>query len=1252
MTNYVMDMTVWAVFTSWMLQHAAQGSCPMGFFGYLCQYACHCQYGAACHSVTGECFEDCEFGWSGKPTCQIQNVALDKVTLQDGHNTSVLAVDGVREQNGSTGRCTRAYSTTNVFRVKWYVDLGREYHIKQIKIYFRNDEPYNEGRRKGVRVYVSNTPMFTNGALCYTSQIQSNKFFTPPDILTLNNCTHKARYVTIYNQRPMVNPAACPKTDYSCWANLEICEVEVNACAFGTYGPYCENQCNCKGETCDPETGLCLSGCSEGRMGPKCDQDCPSGLFGENCANFCGYCLNGEACDPVSGKCPGSKCEAGWEGPMCKQECKKYKYGAACQYDCGNCLNLKDCEKTSGICKEGCHSSWYGPNCNYSCPIGTYGGACDKICGNCADSAPCHSTTGACPNGCHPGYMSDRCDMQCPRFTYGKGCFQRCGNCANGATCNHVTGACPEGCMPGYTGNKCDKVCETGFYGDSCQLPCNSCRDLKCHHVTGQCIDNCQPGWKNLPFCDQKCTPGMFGDQCINICGPCKDNQPCDHVTGDCADGCQPGWRGVQCSETCPLNTYGDQCLSKCGHCVGNITCNPEDGVCPEGCRDGYIGNKCVSTKSEQMAPMTAVIGGTAGGAVFAVLLVILAVILIKKRKEKNQGRPAVDLNMNAQYANVMFGNLDELDNRSFRISASSAVYYNLDIERGIHINQLNEYIHTLEANPEKYQTQFDELKDCPRFLHVEGQKKENKTKNRFLTTFPYDHSRVVLTFMKDRSGSDYINANYIDSMEERKKYIATQGPKINTIIDFWRMVWQENVHQIIMLTNIIEDGKVKCEHYWPESDEPLILGDLDIRLQSDKHFASYSIRQMTLSYEGETRRIHQFHFTGWPDHGIPETLELVHFLKRVQSSEFYDQSPMLVHCSAGVGRTGTFIALDSLHQHGLKIQFVEILGYIKRMRECRMSMIQNVDQYRLLHFALLEAFTYRETSVPQAEFMDYYKKICRQKPRLLYEEFQILNDSKPKYVSMDWTAAITDENQLKNQSSAVLAVDQFRPYLNTYVPGTNDYINAVIIPSLKPDMDYVITQSPLPATIVDLWRLVYDHDIDVIVSLNSPVDEKEKSATWWPSDGDTACYGPLYVRTASTEQQNQGCLSRFIQIFKKGSGETRGLTSFHLSGWPEERETPKTFQTTLSVVREVQQTITSTSRILVMCKNGAKCSGLYCALSLILDRIKLEDQVDVFHTVRKLQIRRPQFIQSIEQYSWLYDAVAELLNTAVYGNL
>lgn len=68
-----------------------------------------------------------------------ENVALDKVTLQDGHNTSVLAVDGVREQNGSTGRCTRAYSTSNVFRVKWYVDLGREYHIKQIKIYFRND---------------------------------------------------------------------------------------------------------------------------------------------------------------------------------------------------------------------------------------------------------------------------------------------------------------------------------------------------------------------------------------------------------------------------------------------------------------------------------------------------------------------------------------------------------------------------------------------------------------------------------------------------------------------------------------------------------------------------------------------------------------------------------------------------------------------------------------------------------------------------------------------------------------------------------------------------------------------------------------------------------------------------------------------------------------------------------------------------------------------------------------------------------
>nr|XP_022318789.1 uncharacterized protein LOC111121708 isoform X2 [Crassostrea virginica] len=1223
MTNYLLDMTVWTVFTSWMVQHAAQGSCPMGFFGYLCQYACHCQYGAACHSVTGECFEDCEFGWMGKPTCQIQNIALDRTTRQDGHNTSVLAVDGVREQNGSTGRCTRAYSTSNVFRVKWYVDLGREYHIKQIKVFFRNDEPYNESRRKGVRVYVSNTPVFTNGALCYTSQLQNNKFFTPPDILTLNNCTHKARYVTVYNQRPMVNPAACPQTDYSCWANLELCEVEVYACAFGTYGPNCEHQCNCKGDTCDPETGLCPSGCSEGRMGPKCDQDCPSGLFGENCANFCGYCLGGEACDPVSGKCPDGRCEPGWEGDRCKQECKKYKYGDACQFDCGNCLGLKDCEKASGICQEGCHSNWYGPKCNFSCPIGTFGGACDNVCGNCADSAPCHSTTGACPDGCQPGYMSERCDIKCPRFTYGKGCFQRCGNCANGVTCNHATGMCPEGCMPGYTGERCDKVCEIGFYGENCQLPCNSCRDLKCHHVTGQCIDNCRPGWKNLPFCDQMCTPGMFGDQCINICGPCKDNQPCDHVTGECSNGCQAGWRGAQCSETCPLGTYGDQCLSECGHCVGNSTCNPEDGACPEGCRDGYIGDKCVSTKSEQAAPMTAVIGGTAGGAVFAVLLVVLAVILIRKTKEKSQANTTIDQNMNAQYANVMFGNLDELDDRSFRISASSAVYYNLDIERGISIHHLNDYIRSLEAEPEKYQTQFDELKDCPRFLHVEGQKKENKTKNRFLTTFPYDHSRVVLKFQRDKNGSDYINANFIDSMDERKKYIATQGPKTNTVADFWRMAWQEGVHQIIMLTNTIEDGKIKCETYWPEVEEPLTIGDVVVCLKSAKHFANYSIRQLTLSFEGEGRTIRQYHFTGWPDHGIPETLELVHFLKQVQSCEYYGQGPMLVHCSAGVGRTGTFIALDALYRHGQRIQFVEILGYIKRMRECRMSMIQNVDQYRLLHFALLEAFTYRETSVPLAEFMDYYRTTCREKPRLLYEEFQTLNDSKPRYVSMDWTAAITDENQLKNQSSAVLAVDQFRPYLNTYVPGTNDYINAVIIPSLQPAVDYIITQSPLPATIVDLWRLVYDHDIDVIVSLNS--SDEEKSAKWWPSEGQTECYGPLYVRAVSTEALPQCFTSRFIQIFKKKDMEVS--VAFHRFD-------------------------------LILCdmvsfsRDGAKCSGLFCALSLVLDRVKLEGRIDVFHTVRKLQIRRPQIVQSIEQYSWLYDAVVEQLNTAVYGNV
>ncbi|KAJ8305723.1 hypothetical protein KUTeg_016268, partial [Tegillarca granosa] len=179
----------------------------MGFFGFLCQYQCHCQYGAACDSFSGSCFGECEAGFTGKPTCQIENVAYGRETHQEGSvlDTSSLAVDGNIDQDGSKQKCSWAFNRYNPFLTQWHVDLGSSYNVNSIQIYFRNDGKW---KSKTYRM------------------LEDENFGFPPELLVLRNCSAKGRFLIITNQRPWSNdPSNCPSTLYSCWAHIEICEV-------------------------------------------------------------------------------------------------------------------------------------------------------------------------------------------------------------------------------------------------------------------------------------------------------------------------------------------------------------------------------------------------------------------------------------------------------------------------------------------------------------------------------------------------------------------------------------------------------------------------------------------------------------------------------------------------------------------------------------------------------------------------------------------------------------------------------------------------------------------------------------------------------------------------------------------------------------------------------------------------------------------------------------------------------------------
>ncbi|XP_074659855.1 tyrosine-protein phosphatase non-receptor type 7-like [Tubulanus polymorphus] len=232
--------------------------------------------------------------------------------------------------------------------------------------------------------------------------------------------------------------------------------------------------------------------------------------------------------------------------------------------------------------------------------------------------------------------------------------------------------------------------------------------------------------------------------------------------------------------------------------------------------------------------------------------------------------------------------------------------------------------------------------------------------KNRYKTILPNEHSRVKLAEIDSDIMTTYINANFIRGYAgEHKAYIATQGPMSHTVIDFWRLIWQEKVPCIVMITKLQEKNKQKCENYLPEPGEQSKFGDIEVRISSSTQKDGYEIRQLSVKYLNEEHTVMHYWFTSWPDHKTPDTpkqiLDMVHDveIERHSLETRLAKGPVVVHCSAGIGRTGCFIAISIGVKQLKEEQMVDVLGIVCQMRIDRGGMVQNNEQYEFVHRAL-----------------------------------------------------------------------------------------------------------------------------------------------------------------------------------------------------------------------------------------------------------------------------------------------------------
>ncbi|XP_017049952.1 phosphatidylinositol phosphatase PTPRQ [Drosophila ficusphila] len=262
-------------------------------------------------------------------------------------------------------------------------------------------------------------------------------------------------------------------------------------------------------------------------------------------------------------------------------------------------------------------------------------------------------------------------------------------------------------------------------------------------------------------------------------------------------------------------------------------------------------------------------------------------------------------------------------------------------------------------AKPEKLAREFKEITVVALELSYSASEL-GCHKNRYADIYPYDKNRVILDI--DAEGSDYINASFIDGHTRKKEYIATQGPKPESVMDFWRMVLQYNVRIIVQVTQFREGNTIKCHEYYPYT-----MRGLTVTVKSKEVFDLYDRTELTVVHDkyGLKEKVIHFYFKKWPDHGVPEDpMHLITLVKKVKAEKRPSYSPIVVHCSAGVGRTGTFIGLDLIMQRLKSESKINIFETVKKLRFQRMKMVQTQQQYTFLYACTYELVKHK---IPRA---------------------------------------------------------------------------------------------------------------------------------------------------------------------------------------------------------------------------------------------------------------------------------------------
>ncbi|XP_076441097.1 receptor-type tyrosine-protein phosphatase F-like [Babylonia areolata] len=961
-------------------------------------------------------------------------------------------------------------------------------------------------------------------------------------------------------------------------------------------------------------------GCDPGFWGSNCDQPCPAN------------CLNG-TCNAI-GLC--ARCEPGFRDFKCDHECAAGSFGADCSERCSFHCTVLDCDHVTGACA--CRAGWQQPQCLQPCEVTTWGPNCTSSCSpGCVDQ-DCDAIDGRCQHGCQAGWLGDFCDERCGRGQFGMNCSQPCSGQCLDSVCNHVTGVCL-GCPPGFTGDLCDAPCEAGKWGSGCI---------------------------------EKCSPHCGGT-----------DKGCTSTDGICTSGCDEGFRSARCNQECAKGMYGVNCSLTCSEfCLqpkgGDAPCNHVTGYCPQGCRETHMGPSCFT----QVPVSTALVGGVAAGIVVVAIVVIALVVAFifvrRRRSPKSMAPHKREENGNAElssaYISINHGyQLDKEEEASFDdedeasdvgISMATGaggeqekqVYYNTSPEMSrtrIASHDLASCLDKLRADPMPLVEQFENLPKGLISTTEVALNAANRGKNRYKNICAYDHSRVKMNIIDGDPNSDYINASYVDGYDGQPRFIASQGPNAVILNDFLRMLWEKRVTTVVMLTNTVEAGKHKCEQYWPDSGEKK-YGTVTVTLLSTRHTADYVIRILQLAKEGRKIQVTQHHFTSWPDKGVPSSpwpLVDFHMVVSAHVASQPPELPVVVHCSAGIGRTGTYIALDHLLWEASATLSLDFNTCVWKLRQARVNMIQTVEQYLFLHEAVLVGMSVRDSLYSRDSLQDVVMELSKPTAEgftKMAAEYKRLAICQSKVDEDDYKAGREDENIVKNRYYNILPKDSHRPFLSPAAAGSSDYINAVYLPGYRKKQQFVVTQMPLAGTVLDLWRLVGEFPVSTLVIFPAtPTTVGDTAPEFVPEEGQSCQYGAYKVTCRSRTQQDRYQEDFLYMVKAKKLSIRRNGRGIHVLRCEETQPGPDlVLSMAQAAMFGLPEKQLEDSLVLVVCRTGAEMSGVFVAVANLIQRLE-EAAVSVPTVVGHLRTVRPQLVSSLEQYQTIYEAAKLFAGTS-----